>query len=104
MSELTPRDWEALRRLKELRVGLIEVKITPVSAALGLNVDAVPLPAATVVAVVARGDGSLFPPFVGPLQAGDILYLLTDSRHEAYLRQVFTAPNPLWLKEFPASP
>lgn len=102
MGDLTPRDWEAVRRLKELKVGLLEVKITPVSAALGLDVAEVPLPEATVVALVARGEQALFPPFREPLQAGDVLFLVTDAQHEPYLRQVFTSPNPLWLKEFPA--
>lgn len=97
--QLTPRDVDALRRLKELAVSLIEVKITPVSAALGLTIDQVPLPAEAVVAMVARGESGLFPPIQETLQAGDVLYLLTGRQHEAYLRQVFTAPNPLWLAD-----
>jgi hypothetical protein len=36
---------------------------------------------------------------IGRLHEGDIVFLLTNVRHEAYIRQVLTSPTPILLAE-----
>src|SRR4051812_14601608 len=81
MQEMTPRDLDALRKLKQHHLILLEVKITAVAAALGMVPDQLPLPPETQVLTVLRGDAALFPSQFGPLHEGDVVFLLTSIRH-----------------------
>jgi NhaP-type Na+/H+ and K+/H+ antiporter len=99
MQEMTPRDINALRKLKEHNLMLLEVKITAVSASLGMALDELHLPAETQVLTLLRDNTALFPGQWDRLRVGDILFLLTSVRHEAYIRQVLTSPTPILLAE-----
>ena len=99
MHEMTPRDASALRKLKEHHLVLLEVKITAVSASLGLSLEALHLPAETQVLTLLRDEKALFPGQWDHLREADVLILLTNVRHEAYIRQVLTSPTPILLAE-----
>ena len=105
MQEMSPRDLDALRTLKQHNLILVEGKITPVAASLGCDILALPLPPETQVLTVLRGEKALFPAQVDTLQEGDVVVMLTSVRHEAYIRQVLTSPNPiLYTEEEAVSP
>lgn len=99
MQDVTPRDIDALRSLKQHHLILLEVKITAVSAALGLLPERLPLPPRTQIMAVLRHDEALMPGQIGPLQENDVVVLLASIRHESYLRQVLTSPTPIWAGE-----
>ncbi|MBC7545630.1 MAG: hypothetical protein H7338_23115 [Candidatus Sericytochromatia bacterium] len=99
MQEMTPRDVNALRKLKEHNLVLLEVKITAVSASLGMTMDDLRLPSETQILTLLRGEKALFPGQWDRLTEGDILFLLINVRHEAYIRQVLTSPTPILLAE-----
>ena len=99
MQEMSPRDVNALRKLKEHHLVLLEVKITAVAAALGMPVDEIPLPPETQLLTVIRGERTLFRDQWDCLQEADHLFLLTNVRHEAYIRQVLTSPSPILFAE-----
>jgi NhaP-type Na+/H+ and K+/H+ antiporter len=99
MQEMTPRDVNALRKLKEHHLVLLEVKITAVAAALGMPMLEIPLPPETQLLTVLRDGRAVFGDQIGRLHEGDIVFLLTNVRHEAYIRQVLTSPTPILLAE-----
>ena len=99
MEEMSPRDISALRRLKEHHLILLEVKITPVAAALGMAPGALPLPSDTQILAIIRKNELLQPGQFSPLQRGDVVILLTNAQHEAYIRQALTSPSPICLLE-----
>jgi NhaP-type Na+/H+ and K+/H+ antiporter len=99
MQEMTPRDVNALRKLKEHHLVLLEVKITAVAAALGMPLLEIPLPPETQLLTVLREGKAIFGNQVGRLYENDVVFLLTNVRHEAYIRQVLTSPSPILLAE-----
>lgn len=99
MQEVSPRDVNALRKLKEHHLILLEVKITAVAAALGMPILEIPLPPETQLLTVLRGGEAVFGDRIGRLYENDVLVLLTNVRHEAYIRQVLTSPAPILLAD-----
>ena len=63
MQEATPRDVNTLRKLKAHQLELLEVKITAVSASLGLSADELRLPPNTQVLALLRDEQALFTGF-----------------------------------------
>jgi NhaP-type Na+/H+ and K+/H+ antiporter len=99
MQEMTPRDVNALRKLKEHHLVLLEVRITAVAAALGMAMPDIHLPPETQLLTVLRDGKATFGDQIDRLIENDVVFLLTNIRHEAYIRQALTSPSPILLSD-----
>ena len=92
LKEITPRDIGSLKKLKAANVKFIELKVAPQTQAIGKKVSSLDIPAEAVIMAIGRGDYLLFPSNVDELCVNDIIFLLTSNKHEAFLKNLFTAP------------
>lgn len=92
LKEVTPRDLGILKKLKAVNVKLIEIKVNPLSEVIGKKVVDLILPKKTVFIAIGRSDYLLFPSQVDEIYINDIIFLLTSSKHEAFLKNLFASP------------
>ncbi len=85
---LSPRDMAGLFELKKLGLMLVEIRISQVSPAKGKLLASIPLPEATSVLCLIKGDTAYMNLESEFIEEGDRLYVLTND--ETGIRSLFT--------------
>lgn len=88
MIELSPRDLNNVKLLKQCGLSMVEVKISQVSFAKGMLLSNVPLPENTRVVCVIRAERPIVELEAVFLEERDLVYLITDD--EKAVRDAFT--------------
>lgn len=92
--ELSPRDLMFLRNLNRNGLTLIELKVSPLSPAVGKKVSELVLPEGSMVINVIKKKRRHFPSEDIILHVGDIIYFIVKQEAEELLRQSLR-PSPV---------
>ena len=90
VGKLTPRDVLFLQNLSGHGLRIIEIRISPISGAVGCKISDVSLPiGASIINVIQKGK-RFFPADNIRIQSGDTVYILTDHNNESSIRELLT--------------